>query len=684
MLARDDNFSIPVEPHQSSAGELSVSDVRWILRRGWLLPVLGSVIGLALAVTFLVLMPQLYLSSARILLDRSENRFLQTNKILDEPSLDDIDMAGQIYVLSSDSVIVPVIRSMNLTHDPEFVGRSFAHAEEGDVNPCARSFSGPCFSYSVKNLKDIVLKLIGWKVQAAIDPNTLLERTAVETFLRRLSVERGDVTNIINITFSSEDPNKAAAIANAIADAYISTTGERKLKSNKLVSQLLEDRLMDLEQQSINGDRALQEFKTANNLIGVVAPENSLISRLRSEYVDLARKINELEGAVGPAHLAVVKLRKQMDGLNAVIRDEEERAGGSDGLKTATRDLDGPAEARNDEISANLAKFDGEKQTKYRELEIAARTSWALYNSDLRKFNELSQTQPDTEDAHIIARAAPPLHKNPKKSLLVIGGGIAFGLLSGIGAALVREWAADVFRTPEQVKRATGIYCTILPTVQSTKSGGLADYVIDAPRSRFTETFRNIRALIEASQRANGGKVICIVSSVSQEGKTTVANNLAALMSASSTSRTLLIDCDLHRRKVTANLAPDASEGLIEALGDPSRLAKLVSKRERAWADVLPCAPSERPPNIAELLGSTQMGKLLDAAREAYDIVLIEIAPIMSVVDVKMIERFIDRFVFVIEWGQTKRRLVQEALSEAEIIRDRVMCIVLNKADPAA
>jgi succinoglycan biosynthesis transport protein ExoP len=56
----------------------------------------------------------------------------------------------------------------------------------------------------------------------------------------------------------------------------------------------------------------------------------------------------------------------------------------------------------------------------------------------------------------------------------------------------------------------------------------------------------------------------------------------------------------------------------------------------------------------------------------------------MSVVDMKMIERFIDRFVLVVEWGQTKRSLVLEALSEAEIIRERVVGIVLNKADPLA
>ena len=56
----------------------------------------------------------------------------------------------------------------------------------------------------------------------------------------------------------------------------------------------------------------------------------------------------------------------------------------------------------------------------------------------------------------------------------------------------------------------------------------------------------------------------------------------------------------------------------------------------------------------------------------------------MSVVDVKMIERFVDQFVFVVEWGETKRDIVVDALSDAEIIRDRIAGVVLNKADPVA
>ncbi len=260
---------------------------------------------------------------------------------------------------------------------------------------------------------------------------------------------------------------------------------------------------------------------------------------------------------------------------------------------------------------------------------------------------------------------------------------------------MAREWAADVFRTPKKVEQVTNKACVILPMVRaqrepgerfwsSSRSQPIEEFILDAPYSRFTELLRNIKALIDIGPRVEGAKVVGIVSSVAKEGKTTIAANLAALMIASSGAPTLIIDADLHRRLLTAALAPEADRGLIEALDDPSELSSFIYKRERSGLHVLPCALSARVPNAAELLGSAKMEQLLAVARKAYDYIIIEVAPIMSVVDVKMIERFIDSFIFVVEWGHTKRSLVLEALSETPNIRERVTGIVLNKTDPVA
>src|SRR6516225_4431707 len=102
---------------------IGIADILGALRREWWFPVFGGLIGLTLAISFIVYVPtfSLYKASVRILLDRSMNRYLQTNKIIDEPIFDETEMGSQIHILSSESIIVPVIRSMDLAHDSEFV-----------------------------------------------------------------------------------------------------------------------------------------------------------------------------------------------------------------------------------------------------------------------------------------------------------------------------------------------------------------------------------------------------------------------------------------------------------------------------------------------------------------------------------------------------------------------------------
>ncbi len=701
---------------------ITIADIILILRRGWRFPLLGCLLGLAVAVLYVLSVPNLYMSTARILIDRSVNRFFEANKILDEPVFDAAETGSQTYVLSSESIIIPIVRSMNLAHDPEFVGNILDRSSES--------------SWGISKLKKVVKRFAGLEVEPPIDPEAARERIAVETFLKHLSVDR-EGPGVITVTFASQDSIKAASIVNTIVDSYLASTSDSKSKSTKMASQLLQDRLIELQQAVVTADKALQEFKIANNLVskntgslpteqivgltakltaarmqvaeakarldrvqeqtssevepGLIFPDNPVIAGLRSKYLDLSRRAAELATRVGPDHFAVIKLHKDMDSARAAIRDEEKRLGevSYQAARAETTEL----AAMISQLSEQ-ARMESQAQSTLSGLEGTAESLRDQYKSVLEKYNALN-TQPlnPIQDAHIITRAAPQLHKSSKKSVVVLGGGLVLGLLFGAGGLIARELAAGVFRTPEQVKKATGLHCFSVPTVEasgnqsaSPQTGAdstvLEEFVLDSPYSRFTESFRNINALIDVAHRTRRDKVIGIVSPVAKNGKSTIATNLATLSATS--ARTLLIDGDLHRRQLTARLEPDAREGLIEAFNDPSRVAELVITRPRSGLDFLPCVLSKRIPNAAELLGSPQMERLLTAARESYERIIIECPPIMSVVDIKMIERFIDRFVFVIEWGQTKRRVTKEGLDEIDITRERTLCIVLNKVDPAA
>jgi polysaccharide biosynthesis transport protein len=712
---------------------LIVRDIRFALRRSWLLPVLGCLIGLAPAILFASTFPSRYQSTATILVDRSVHRYLQTNKIITEPIQDYAELASQIHILTSESVVLPVVRSLNLANDPEFVGSS--SAEEADR----------MWTQQVRNLWTAAKQYIGWK-SAKAEP-TDRERVAVSVFLKRLSVFRADVANVINVTFESEDANKAAMIANAVADTYVSTTQAARATSLKVANQLLQDRLVELKGQAIEADQALQNYKVANNLMysekglplydellselvnvtgqltkaRVAAAEakarreriqainssggnelsseitssaslapDSILAQLRAEYMQLASRAADIEPRVESGHNALVKIERRMETLRNLIRAEDERQIAIDYENAKTRE---------NELTASVERLIAGvrqrslAQVNMRDLESASEAARSLYSNLLQKFQEISATHAqeiDVQDVRVVTRATPPLYKSSKKVILALAGGLAVGLFLGAGAAVARELMADVFRSPDRITETTGFHSDVLPLIKPKKFSStpniVEEFVLEEPYSRFAETLRGVKALIDASGHGDDVKVIGVVSSLPNEGKTTIAANLGALIIAASIGekRVLVIDGDFHLRSLTAKLAPNARVGLIEALADPSQLGEFVSTRPRSKLDVLPCVLAARLPNAAELAGSPQMERLLHVARETYDFVLVEIPPILSVVDLKRIERFIDRFVYVVEWGQTKRRVVLEAQADVPMIRDRIVSVVLNKADPKA
>lgn len=696
-----------------------------ILRRNWRFPAAGLVLGLLAAIAYAMIAPALYSSSARILLDRSVTRYLQANKVIDEPVIEDSDTASQLHILSSESVIVPVVRQLKLARDPEFVGDlATSGSDQGARSSSIFSSLGRLFGGG----------------SSEVPSEDRLERIAVEAFKKRLTIMREDVPSVISVTFASRDAQKAAAIANAMADSYLKATLDAKLKSNKIATQVLQERLSDLKQQAGEAERVLQEFKTSNILAAgnkvTESPEqiqsmsaqlsvaraqmaeakarldlvkqnplgsgsfdqvadNEVIVRLRLQHSDLMAKLVELESKVGINHAAAVKLRQRIEETRNSIIEEQRRIASS---YSSSYEL---AKARSDDITATLTKMtvgasgaDGQAKVTLRELEGSADALRRSYNAVLQRLNEISKADEIvSQDARVITTAAPPLFKASRKTMAVLAGSLALGLLLGLGGAFARELALGVIRTPNQLRHVTDAYCAVVP-LASTRSGpessayrpngSIYEYVLDAPFSRFTEAFRNVRAMLNARKEPGRGEVVCVVTAVAKEGKTTITSNLGALMASSSRQRVLVIDGDLHRRNLTKELAPHAKEGLIEALDDPTRLSSLVVKRERSGLHVLPCPMTDRMSNAAELLGSPVMEEVLNVARQSYDFIIIEAPPIMSVSDVKMMEHLIDQFVLVVEWGSTRRRLLQEALAEVDGVHERLSCVMLNRVDPAA
>src|SRR6266851_4011339 len=195
------------------------------------------------------------------------------------------------------------------------------------------------------------------------------------------------------------------------------------------------------------------------------------LTKLRSEYRDVAARASELGVSVGPAHTVVIKLHTKMGELRKSIRDEEQRIADSYANEYQI------AKTRESELASTMAQLVGEAgtssqaQVKMRELESSADTLRNLYNSFLQKFKEINTIQTETipvQNARILTRATPP-YKSSKKAAAVLAGSLVFGLFLGAGAAVAKEWVADVFRSAKAVEQVTDIHCVMLPMVKANQ-----------------------------------------------------------------------------------------------------------------------------------------------------------------------------------------------------------------------
>ena len=341
------------------ARTVQIPNVFGILRRQWKAVTIGCAVGLMLAVAYIVLATPLYTGTATILLDTKMNQSLQKQDIIGETPVDTSLVDSQVEILTSESIALAVIKQLNLTNDSEFVGPPSA--------------LGAQILFWISSTVQAAKASVGLKPADSVDPGTLKQREAVETFLKRLTPLRTGLTYAIDIAFKSESPVKAAQIANAIAQTYIDSEMAAKFKSTKMASQWLESRLTELKTQATDADRTLQQFKTANNIVdtgkGMLdqqqvsdlnsqliaaqaataeakarldrmkqvsqqgipdatvadAISNTVITRLRAQYLDLAAREADLSPRLGANHVVVVRLRDQMAELKQSVRTEEQR-----------------------------------------------------------------------------------------------------------------------------------------------------------------------------------------------------------------------------------------------------------------------------------------------------------------------------------------------------------------------
>ncbi|UCD27459.1 MAG: polysaccharide biosynthesis tyrosine autokinase, partial [Planctomycetota bacterium] len=279
-----------------------------------------------------------------------------------------------------------------------------------------------------------------------------------------------------------------------------------------------------------------------------------------------------------------------------------------------------------------------------------------------------------------IGQAQLPKLRSFPNHLLNIPAGSILGLLLGIGLAFLLEFIDTSVKTSQDIVRH--VHIPLLGTVPDLddeeldiKQMELAAHT--APHSMIAEAFRTIRANLQLSAPAEKQKTVLITSARPEEGKTSIAMNLAISIGQSG-RRVLLLDTNF-RRPILHQMFPNAPrEGLSNLLIGQGRIEDLTAPSDLPNIDVMTSGPV--PPNPTELLAGQYLKDILNQLGQNYDQIIIDGPPVLLVTDVLVMASNVDGMILVCRAKTSSRGAIMRAREQLERVNAHVFGAVLNAA----
>src|SRR6266702_2693129 len=470
----------------------TVSSAVALVGRQYPLMIFTLLVCISLAGVYLLTTPKKYTGTAELIIDtRKVPGLQQQSQSSNDMPVDSGMVDSQVEILKSETIALAVIKDLRLVDKPEFNG------SEGGL---------------LSSLSGLVMSI--FSDNQGSDYATL--RGALGVLQSQLTIKRLAQSYVIEISYQSLSPELSAAIANAIAEAYIVDSLESKYQASRRAAVWLQDRMKELRAQASSAERAVADYKAKNNIVdagGRLLTEqqlaeinsaltvaraqraeaqarfdritailksdendsnvilndlatvtdtmqNPVIQKLRQTYLDYAAKQSDWSNRYGSQHLAVVNLRNQMRELRRSILDELRRTAESykSDYEIAKKREEGSQKNLDETIAA--ANDTSQAQIVLKDLDSNAQSARALADNFLQLYMVSVQQQsfPITE-ARVITQASMPLKKSSPKTLLILLAAIAGGTILAAMAGILRDMMDRVFRTVPQVERLLGVSC---------------------------------------------------------------------------------------------------------------------------------------------------------------------------------------------------------------------------------
>ncbi|MGR5130752.1 GumC family protein [Vibrio alfacsensis] len=697
-----------------------------LINKRWFSISLFALLCTAIATLIALSITPTYRATATLLIESSQQKAISIEEVVGIDTQAKEYYLTQFEILKSNQVAQRVIDKLQLSQVVEFNPSLDITEPNFFENTKNQLLSHPLIETYFVTDSDDKLDLLA--EQEAIN------RSVLKEFKSRLTISPIRKTQLVNISFESQDPKLAAEIANAVGLAFIENNLESKLLATEQATGWINQRLSELKDKLDSSERALLQFLQQQELIddsGIVALTSSELSSLTNRIAeatdkrieaqalynalkgntnaDLAalganslisnhpqirdirlaesrveKEVSELSKRYGPKHDKMIQANAQLHAIQnraeKLIRKlvsgiEKELAS----AKEQERELKNELLSKKGEFQA-LSIVKGEYDALKREVDSNAK----LYDLFLTRQKETSATSDfSAANARFSDYALVPQDPSkPNRKLIVV-----LALIASVGLGIVLVICQDALNNTianaREFENKLGLLPTgTIPMVKDKlykKTPIDAKVFSDSKFSVFQESVDSVRTSLYLSLPKAERKLLAISSSVPGEGKTTTAINLA--QSFARLEKVLIIDCDLRKPSVGNRFGLSKSQpGLTNILLMNTPLQECITTMDNTNLDVL--SAGMLAPNPQELLSSNAFEKLLTYFASKYDRIILDTPPILPVKDAFIIGKFTQGILLVVKANSTSKSVYKHTMTLFAKHQITIDGVVLNQVLP--
>jgi capsular exopolysaccharide synthesis family protein len=541
-------------------------------------------------------------------------------------------------------------------------------------------------------------------------------------------------TQLVKLSFDSHDPVLAERVPNTLAMFYIIADLEARGDTTRRSMAFLRDQAVELKQTLNESERALQDFRERERIVvakgvavsgamrqleelestlddarkkrldaearynqvnaarqgqpGValeslsLVQNNSVMARFREAEAEAERRVSEASKRYGPEHPRMVSAQSDLKAVRENLRRQASTV-----VEGVLKDYE-VAKANEASLERALARAKVESQEYNRKeftlarLEREAASNRQLYDLFTQRAKETNTGDVPSAIARVIDAAKLPKAPSGPNKRNIIGIAMLVALAIAVSIALLLEQLDITVKTSHEVESKLEVKAVgVLPRVRPKQGDRIERLFVDENQGAFAEGIRSIRSDLLLAGIDSPQKVVLLTSSLPEEGKTTVACNLA--FAFSQIKKTLLVEADMRRPKIARILGADAQRaGLSELVAGSALLDECVYPADDSNLWVL--QSGRVPLNPLELISSHRFAEMMETLKQAFDVIILDSPPLQLVSDALVLSQFATSILYVVKADSTPYPLARHGLTQMKRINGPALGglgAVLNQLD---